>query len=421
MKSLLFCFLCTCSFLAVHLAVPEEVIPQPLRLSLQGAINLALERNPEVLAAARQVDAARGRSRQAWWPEDPQFSVEYEGIPRGKGLARYEERFVRLSQTFDFPTNILLKKRIAEKEVDVTRMDSELVKRDLLHRVKLTYYDLLTQWERVNLARQNLQLADDFSQKAQIRYQFGEGTHLEYVKAKVEKARAENDMTLAQNEHAVALAELNLLLARDSRADIIPTDSMSYVPLEKSVNELREEALRVHPRLRAMDGKVEAARTGHTLAWSSFLPALSASYFNQNIDGNPDFWGLELGISVPLWFPFRQRGRIQEATAELAQARFERENVRNELAFQIESAWQKATTAEKMVLLYREELLAEANEVYRIARRSYEEGAGGYLDLLEAQRTLVGTRSGYVESLFSYNIAIATLEKAMGIQSVLSP
>ena len=58
------------------------------------------------------------------------------------------------------------------------------------------------------------------------------------------------------------------------------------------------------------------------------------------------------------------------------------------------------------------------DEVYRIARRSYEEGESGYLDLLEAQRTLIETRSGYIESLFSYNVAIAALEKEVGVRLI---
>ncbi|MFQ6092061.1 MAG: TolC family protein [bacterium] len=414
MRNIFFLTFCIFGFFGLWSFFPAQVTSQPLSLSLQGAIDLALQRNPEVLATAKQVDAAKGRSWQAWWPEDPEFALEYEGVPRGKGLSNYQDRFISFNQSIDFPTNILLQKRIAGKEVEITRMECELAKLDLMSRVKTAYFNLLTKWERLSLAHQNLQLAKDFLQKAQIRYEVGEGTHLEYVKAKVEKARAENDLTLAQNGYDIALAELNLLLVRDSGAEITPSDSLRYVPLDISVRELKDRAFRVHPEIKAMDLKVEAAQSGRTLAWSSFLPELHASYFNQNIDGNPNFWGVEFGISVPLWFPFRQRGQIREANADLAQARFKRENLKNRLALQIESAWLKVKAAEKLVLLYKEELLAEADEVYRIALRSYEEGESSYLELLEARRTLIESQAGHIESLFTYNSALAELERAVG-------
>ncbi len=64
---------------------------------------------------------------------------------------------------------------------------------------------------------------------------------------------------------------------------------------------------------------------------------------------------------------------------------------------------------------YIQTLLAQAEEVYRIALRSYEEGEVGYLQLLEAQQTLIAVRRGYIDALASYQAALAELERATGI------
>ncbi|MFQ5677096.1 MAG: TolC family protein, partial [bacterium] len=60
------------------------------------------------------------------------------------------------------------------------------------------------------------------------------------------------------------------------------------------------------------------------------------------------------------------------------------------------------------------DLLKEAAEVYHIALRSYEEGEVGYLQLLEAQQTLIAVRAGYIDTLANYNSALADLEQAAG-------
>ena len=61
-----------------------------------------------------------------------------------------------------------------------------------------------------------------------------------------------------------------------------------------------------------------------------------------------------------------------------------------------------------------EEILVEAQEAYRIAVRSYEEGEIGNLELLEGQRTLMEVNLSYADALFEYNMALAELEKAVG-------
>jgi len=73
--------------------------------------------------------------------------------------------------------------------------------------------------------------------------------------------------------------------------------------------------------------------------------------------------------------------------------------------------FQKAVTE---VRLYQTSLLGEAEEVFRIAQKSYTFGEIGYLQFIDAQQTLINTRSGYLRSLTNYQIEKAHLTKLVG-------
>ena len=136
--------------------------------------------------------------------------------------------------------------------------------------------------------------------------------------------------------------------------------------------------------------------------------------FRQTIQGEGAFWTAALGFQIPLWFLFRQRGDLLEAEANLGQVQAERVSVLNELVFELESAFHQLHVADRQVRIYVENLIGEAEEVYRIASRSYEEGEASYLEVLEAQRILRTTSTEYTQALFEHEAALADMEQAIG-------
>jgi hypothetical protein len=77
------------------------------RLSLCDAIGIALTNNPQAIASSKQIDVERGRFWRGVTPPPPSLAVNYEYIPRGSNIKQFGERTVEISQSLDFPTNIL--------------------------------------------------------------------------------------------------------------------------------------------------------------------------------------------------------------------------------------------------------------------------------------------------------------------------
>ncbi|MCI0698160.1 TolC family protein [candidate division KSB1 bacterium] len=384
-------------------------------LSLESAVALVQQNNPQLMALRREIAAAKGGGWTTWWLTDPNLSLEWEGVPSGAGLGQFAERKLTLTQEIEFPTNILWRNRFAAREVEAAAMRYEQGVLAIRADAVTAYTRFLASRDELALAQQRVQLAQEFVDKAEIRRRAGDTPAIELLRAQVELAQAQNELRTAESAHIAAQAGLNALLARKPDEKTAVKDSLAYQQYALSLVALKRQALTEHPRLREADALVNAASHLRNLAWGSFLPAVELSAFRHNIGGNPNFYGAQIGLKVPLWFAFRQRGEIQEASALLTAQEHQRANVELQLLAEIESAYAAFEAAQRQAESYTTSLLAQAGEVYRIALRSYEQGETGYLQLLEAQQTLIEVRQGYIAALASYYAAIAALENASSV------
>lgn len=393
----------------------SSIAQQETHLTLQLAIRVAQENNPMLMAAQSDVAAAKGRAWTTWWLADPALSVEWEGVPRGAGLAQFAERRVAVSQKIEFPTNILWRNRLASRRVEMAKLRYDDSRLEIRTAVIGAYFQHIAARDALSLARERVALAQEFVDKVEIRRQIGETPAIELVRTRVELARARNDLQNAESEFEATKAQLNAVLGRRPDANITASDSLVYQAIDVSLSEIKEQAQSSHPQVRAADARVGAANNLRRLAWGSLLPGIEISGFLQNIGGNPDFYGAEIGLSVPLWFAFRQRGEIQQATASLTAQEHQRASIRLQLMADLETAYAAFEAARNQLDVFAATLLSQAEEVYRIALRSYEAGEVGYLQLLEAQQTLIDVRQSHIDALANYYSAVAALEKASAV------
>ncbi len=386
-------------------------------LTIDKAITMAMEQSPDIQALHKAYVAEKGRAWTTWWPSDPNLVYGWEGVPRGAGLEQFDEKRLTLTQQIEFPTNILWRNRLASREVEAARWRLEQGKLNVRAAVIEAYYRYLASNETLQLARERVALAEDFYNKVSIRRRVGEAPAIEMVRANVELTRSRNDLRGAESRARAAMSRLNSILGRKADSPITSADSLHYRRLDGAItlDNIREQALAAHPVLREAGALVSAAGHMRKLAWGSLLPAIEISAFRQNLGGNPDFYGIEVGLQVPLWFAFRQRGEIQQSVARYSMQKSIKLRQQLDLLSDIEASFSEYQAQRDQVEAYIATLLEQANEVYRIALRSYEEGEIGYLQVIEAQQTLIEVRQGYIDTLAGYYAAIAALERASGL------
>ncbi len=119
---------------------------------------------------------------------------------------------------------------------------------------------------------------------------------------------------------------------------------------------------------------------------------------------------MEIGLGVPLWFWGEQSGSIKESDYELQIASGEEVSLRRSIEKEISITFEAYENSMREVKFFSEESMREVNEILRQSKISYEEGAIGYMEYLQALNLAFETRAQYLNSILNYNLAIINLE-----------
>ena len=387
------------------------------KLSLNEAIKIGLKNNPEVKSAIESISASKGRFWSGISLPQPEVGVSYEYAPLKSGLSNYSEKTLAISQSFEFPTNYFLKGSKLNKEEEIAVHKLSLTQRRIISQIKTNYYKVLAKQYQVKSAEENLVISEDFFKKAEIRQNVGEGTNLERLTAQVQHTEAQNNLEVAKNDLKTALAELNYSLgygkqSYDSNFNL--ADSLVFIDHEISLEQIYNLFEETNPQIKIAGLNYEIASVEKGLAWSSLLPNINLAYFKQARDGNTGFYGVSFGISVPLWFMFDQRGKIEEASANQLVSESELQLTKNEIALKLKSAFTDHENNLKQVKLYMNNILPQAEEIYRIAIKSYDAGELNFLEYLQAKQTLINSRNNYINVLFNHYQSVFRIEEITG-------
>lgn len=391
------------------------------KLSLNEAVEIGLKNNPEVRSAIENISASKGRFWSGLSLPQPEVGVSYEYAPVNSSLSNYSEKTLAVSQSFEFPSNYFLKGNKFNKEEEIAVYKLNLTERSVINQVKTSYYKVLAKQYQVKSAEENLLISEDFFKKAEIRQNVGEGTNLERLTAKVQYTEARNNLEVAKNELTTAFAELNYSLGygkQSYEANFTLTDTLVFVDHKISIEQIYKSLEETNPQIKIAELKYGIASVEKGLAWSSLLPNINLAYFKQTRDGDTGFYGASFGISVPLWFMFDQRGKIQEAAANQSISESELQLTKNEIALKIKSAFTDHENNLKQVKLYVNDILPQAEEIYRTAIKSYDAGELTYLEYLQAKQTLISSRNNYINVLFNHYQSVFRIEEIVGLNII---
>lgn len=394
-------------------------------LSLQQAIDLALANNPQVLAAQKEVDAASARILQAEAFPNLEFSINWDETPSNFDITKAGERNIGLVQPLEFPGKRGARGRVARIETRYSEESLQRIKILVGAEVKRAYYQAWLNRELVVNFEAIADLLQQFREAATVRYQAQKVPFLEVLRAKTELAKINNELIAARRDAQNALAELNRLLGRPGSTPLALGEDFSYQPFTKTVEMAVNELRQASAARRLSETLVERGRARMRLAQKSYLPDFTVGLFHQKRDGQPPFtaenpfgstvsnlWGIDVGVSIPLWFWKGPRGQAEEARASFDLAQIQREAVDRNLTTAIENAHRSVKAAEEQVRLFEETLLRDVEDELRSGISHYQTEQIDALNLIDIYRTYTETRAEYFRALYNYHLALADLEVA---------
>ncbi|HET7551138.1 MAG TPA: TolC family protein [Gemmatimonadaceae bacterium] len=385
-----------------------------LALSRSEAVDSALARNPQLRAAREQIAQARARVSEATALPDPELglSMDTENRPFTHGAAGTKE--LGLGVTIPFPTKLYQAGKAAGSDVDAARFSYAQSRQEIASETIQSYDALLVARRHGENLREAKQLAEDFLQKTQARYNAGSAAGIDVVKAKVEVSRAENDLIANERDVANARAALNRLIGRVLGAPLELSDTLAAPEPIPALDLLERRALEARPEIRGMEAARRGASATASLARQYWLPDVSVSLTKDFADGVDAPYTTEIGFGIPLFFWQHHKGEVAEARHHELELQASSRDLAAQVAQEVQAAHAAASTSLRQVAYLRDELLPEAREAYRIASTSYGLGGSSALEVLDAQRTLLDVESQYTDALGASNDARAQLELAVG-------
>ncbi|MDF2399315.1 TolC family protein [Pseudomonas sp. 3MA1] len=389
------------------LAAAPLSVAQASVLSLDSALAKAFANNPELAAARWEIDIAQGARQQAGLLPNPVLSVDAEDTRRDSRTTA-----VKLSQALELGGKRGARVQLASRGQELAALELERRGIELRADVLQAYYAALRAQERTQLAGRSLALAERGVSVAQGRVKAGKASPVEATRAQVQLAEVRLELSRGQMEQGDAYRQLARIIgsaATEFSAVQEPSSALSTLPASAQLlSRLPETA-----QLRLAEQEILQREASLGLEKAQRIPDLDVSIGSQYDAGARERVNL-LGLSMPLPLFNRNQGNVLSAARRSDQARDLRNATELRLRSETRQALEQWSTASGEVQAFNQTILPAAQRAVDSATRGFEMGKFSFLEVLDAQRTLIGARSQYLAAVAQTTDARVRIERIYG-------
>jgi len=347
----------------------------------------AYHNSPLITAARAEWRGTIERYRVETSLDDPELMVEGMTMTDGpRDLARPDDWKVSLSQALPLPGQLTKAGVVASTKANMARLRLDSAVRDTTLRLRETCHELVYLRQAQHLAAANRELLDQLRKSGETAQANGSRTALiDAMKAQAQTGQAAYDLLLLEESAHTEETRLNALLNRPPQAiigDLPTTPVPTVVYTLEEITHLAETNLE---EIRIAQATVDEAQAMVDLSRYQTLPrlALGASY--GDINGQQQV-GVQAGLSLPLWLG-KNAGRMAAARAEVEGKRAQKQTQINDTRVAIRDLVFRLQNSERLLRLYRDDLIPQANRALETAESWYTEGQGSLSDYTETVAT----------------------------------
>lgn len=382
----------------------------PKSLSLNDAIQLALEASPSVKGAEADYGAAIGERRQASEFLNPTIGFDAENIS-GNGIysgTDGAELTAGLSQTIEIGGKRSARIKAADHGQVIANYGQLAARLNLVRDVKATFANTAAAQEEASIAADQAKMARTVYQTVNKRVNAAAAPIVQRNKAKILMANAD---LVAERYKGQKEAALKMLGALWSDGQLVSVDTAEFYKIEKptfsaDVQKLLQETIDYKQK----SASAEQARSLLDLEQANAIPNPTFGVGVRDFRATSD-QALIASVSFPLPVFNMNRGNIEKARHLAVKADTDRQKLLLDGQVSLAERNQRLQNAWLTASRIKATILPEAQEAFKQAQYGYNAGKFPYLEVLDAQRTLVDTRLAYIQSLRDYHIEKAEVER----------
>ncbi|WP_036300363.1 TolC family protein [Methylotenera sp. L2L1] len=384
-----------------------ELVEPSARLSLHDALNLALKANPDIAVAMREQESVSGVKTQATLRPNPSVSTFMKDTRNAT-----RETTLQINQEFELGNKRDARMAAAETLYNKAEVELENKKSEIHANVIAAFYGVLAAQERVSLAKTSLELANFALDAASKRVKAGKSSPVEETKSKIAESAAKVELNQAKTQLSASRKLLSGLWGSSTPVFEYADGDITAIPEVSALHEL-SAGLDNAPAVKL--GKIEISmREAFTkVERSKSTPNITVSagvVNNQELGLNQAL----LGLSIPIPIFDRNQGRLEEAISRTYKAEDELVALKNRMGVHLAGQYERLNAARGAAETLRAEILPGAESAFYAANKGFSAGKFDFLDVLDAQRTLVQAKSQYIQALLEAHQAVAEIERILG-------
>jgi len=430
-----------------------------LTLTLEQSVAIALEKNPEVRIAEKELAKARASVWEAYAALLPTIdaNVNFQkawdiqqttipnfikimlgsGFPGAGDMPDYVQLSFGLENTLTYGATLRqplflggagiagVRMAGAAKQASERMLDAR--RQNLIYQTAHAFYGCLLARELVEVQEKALKQATANVDVVRKKYDVGSASGFDLMRAEVEVANLRPEFIAAGNTYQAALTGLRMVLGLEKERAIAVDGTLRFAPDDMAHLELEDYRTLVfqkRPELLALDARKTIAAKGVTLARSQFLPKLffATDYsflamrndYEFNRDDFSKGFTSALSLQIPLFHGFKNSRQYQKARLDYKITIDSEKQVRDGISAEAEIVYNKFREAREKYKSA-DESIGLATEALRLADLMYAEGVITQLDVLNSQLALTRARLNHASALFEYQMARYELRRVAGM------
>ncbi len=384
-------------------------------LTLKNAITIALDNNYDIKTKLASLPLAEAELIKAKYRPNPYLSSTFEFVNSGA----------------THPGDIGIELELGKKRywrIRAAKTEGEINSKELDHIIWNTQIDIRRSYIQLAIAQQFLQLAEQrklFYTKlfntVQARYEAGDVSKLDLLRAKVEYLTSEDDLYKFEENFNNHEKDFVLKLGFDPQTktnitlDDIEDEKQIFKVKTKNLPNLEElQKIALKNRLDSKILEAENKKLEYQVneaQWNR-VPNLTLIGGTATTMGA---WGPDIGAQMNIPLFTNGKGEIKELKAQLEQQKI----AMNKKEFEIRTEVNRAATSlrikEAQLERFKDEILLELGQVFDMINEAYAKGKYSITEVLVAEERNMDIKQRYFNSLEGYTLALIDFEETLGV------
>ena len=404
--------------LLILLICPSVYAGEIKKISLQEALDMAVENNIDYQASKMDIGIAENKVKASNRLQNPQINTFFNIGDIGRG----NPQTAGLSETVEIAKRDA-RKKLALANLELTKQNLDYIKFDLKMDVREAYVNLVLAKEILNVLQSRQKLIQDLLEIAKKRVAAGEVEEVDVIQTEIalnqlviqvntQKANVKSAMfdfnkaINIKNEGSIKYDALddNFSDKDDFIALLSPKPRDKLPPFEL----IMENSLKNRYDIRIAKQEIDVAKKNLVYVARQRIPDIELQggygFMTKGMSEsgaymNGAYAGANI-VNIPLFYTFKPE--IQNAKMQVNQAELKYTSVENKAVNDLHSAYEKFLTAKLNLNYYNDNLLKNSNELIKVAKKNYAQGKSSLTTLIVMEQSYRSIVAGYTYALADY-------------------